>query len=1147
MSQQNDREKEILHYWKVNAINKKAEWKKKKDFFANMFNSETIFNFLDGPPFANGLPHYGHFLQSALKDAVTRYKTMRGYRVPRRWGWDCHGLPVEVEVEKILELRSKSDIKELGIDTFNKHARENVLKYVNEWKEFIDKTGRYASMDHAYRTMDTEYIEGVWEIFKNIWDKNYVYQDLRPSHLCTRCETVLSNTEVSEGYKDIDDLAVYATFPLVEDKSVSFVAWTTTPWTLIGNAALCVNEDITYIKVLYKNHTYIVSKNALHIFDEEPYEVIGKVSGKELLGKEYVPIYNYISNAEKGNTNINKVYSADFVTDDSGTGIVHIAPPYGEDDFNLGRKYGLPVIHHVHMSGRIVDAVTEFAGQKVKPKGNNRMLDEKIADYLETKARLFKRDPITHSYPHCWRCGTPLIYYAQKSFFIDVSKYKSEMVAENKKVNWVPKEVGEKRFHNWIENAQPWAFARSRFWGAPIPVWVTKDKKFKAFGSIEEIKERMAPSRNNYYVMRHGAAVKSYKDSIWALSKDDDDLEQKGVEQVKKQINFLKGKKIDLIIYSPILRTKRTAEIVNEELKVEMKEDERIREVVFEFDKKREDGMIEKESQKSIAERTTRAIYDIDKTYKDKNILIVTHKRIAELLYGISKGFSFEKTYNYRRFLAAKENEFKEITPASVFKLDFKQLPINDENIIDFHRPYIDNLKLYDEGGNEMKRVEEVFDCWFESGCGPFASKRNFGTHKDIEIPHFINGETYYEKYLASSGENKVGVPVDFIGEGLDQTRGWFYSLTAIAVGAYKVNPFSNVICSGHILARDGSKMSKKIKNYSDPNELIEKYCADSIRYYLLSSPVVQAQGLAFDDNTVKDITRKIIDRLHNVLQFYLLYPTENASNNSKNEIDKWILSRLYQTEEQMRENFDQYKLDKATRPIGELVEDLSIWYVRRSRDRIKGEDKDSTDARATLKYVLDSISKMIAPSMPFYADYLYQRVSGKEESVHLDKWPTKSTYDTHLIERMKSIRSFVSVALDLREKAGIKVRQPLQSITIKEGKLNKSDSLLGLIKEEVNIKEIKFAEQNEDIVLDTEINDELRKEGVARDVIRMVQVKRKENKLQHTDFIKLKISANEETITAMKEQEQMAKESLNAIEIEYNNAEEINISIEIV
>ena len=1137
MSKQYEREQEILSFWKANSIDKKSEAGIKKGF-KKIF--EKKFTFLDGPPFANGLPHFGHLLQSIIKDVIPRYKTMRGYRVPRKWGWDCHGLPVEVEIEKKLNLNSKKEIKNLGVDIFNSEAKQSVLKYTTQWKEFISKIGRSISIDDSYKTMDTEYIEGVWEVFQKIWNKGYVYKGFRISHLCTRCETILSNNEVSGGYEDVEDLAVYVAFPLVKDKKVSLVVWTTTPWTLIGNMALAINPEYDYVKVFYNNHTYIILKGKESLF--EGCEIVGKIKGSELIGEKYIPLFDYITNTVGVNDSINKVYKGDFVTDDVGTGIVHIAPAYGEDDFNFAKENELPVKHHVGTDGRIMQFITEFAGKKVKQKENRKEFDIEVAKRVEELGRLVKKDPIVHSYPHCWRCNTPLLYYAQKSFFINVPKYRDKMVTENKKVNWIPKEIGEKRFNNWLENAQPWAFSRSRFWGAPIPIWVNKRDEMITLGSIEEIKNLMPPTKNTYIVMRHGKAKKNIELlNGWKLSKYDSELTDKGVAQVESKVNEIKNMGVDLIIYSPLTRTKQTAKIISEKLNIKMVEDDRFHEVGFITNDKKEyvifkdlngnDIKIETELMGEFIKRSTDAFYELEEKYTDKKILIVTHELVACNIIATSKGYSFEAFNDLKRFMKSLHpNKKCYINNAEVIKCDFKKLPRNKEGFIDFHRPFIDNIKLSDKYG-ELKRVEDVFDCWFESGCGSFASNRNFGIKNDITLEG--------EKIESTDGNKKKNIPVDFIGEAIDQTRGWFYSLMSVSISAFEIAPYKNVICSGIILSKDGRKMSKKLKNYNDPSIVIENYCADSVRYYLLSSPVVKAQSFNFDDAGVAEITRKIIDRLHNILQFYLLYPSKTQNPHSKNLIDRWIISRLSQLRETVTESLDNYHLDKATRPIGEFIEDLSIWYVRRCRNRMRGIGEDADSARCTLKYVLYTLSKIIAPIMPFYAEYLYQKIDPKEESVHLSEWVSGiPPADEDLIKRMQKVRVIVSNLLEFRVNAGIKVRQPLQKAILKKGIMMEDDKLLNLIKEEVNVKEIVFAEQELQATLDTNITEELRNEGISRDIIRLIQNERKEMKVNHTEKINIILYSDENTRGIVKKYESNITSVSNLKNIEYKDGE---------
>ena len=575
------REERILKYWNEHDI-----FKKSVERDAPLGD----FVFYDGPPFATGLPHFGHVLPTSIKDAIPRYKTMRGFRVRRRWGWDCHGLPVENLIEKELGLKSKKDIIDYGIKKFNSAAASAVHRYVNDWKEIIPRLGRWADMDNDYETMNATYTESVWWAFKELHGKGLVYEGFKPMQICPHCETTLSNFEVAQGYKDIKDVSVYVKFELADEPCTYFLAWTTTPWTLPGNVALAVGKDIDYVKVKVKivpagvtsnKDFYILAKERLAAtFKKEEYEIVETIKGSDLVGKSYKPLFDYYSKdaSLKNRENGWKVYDADFVTTTDGTGIVHIAPAFGADDYTLGQCEGLPFVQHVNVDGTFKAEVKDFAGLKVKPKDTDEdpeahiRTDIKVIQWLQDKGLFFAKENLNHSYPHCWRCGTPLLNYAASSWFVRVSDLTHKLVAQNNKINWIPPEVGEGRFGNWLLGAKDWAISRSRFWGAPIPVWRVERKNqsivpaeihgdLVVIGSIAEMK-KYSKANNTYYVIRHGEAENNTLCVISSRADDPKHLTEKGRGQVKEAAKFFVGKDIDLILTSPFIRTRETTDII---------------------------------------------------------------------------------------------------------------------------------------------------------------------------------------------------------------------------------------------------------------------------------------------------------------------------------------------------------------------------------------------------------------------------------------------------------------------------------------------------------------------------------------------------------------------------------------------------------
>ena len=1075
-----EREESILKFWHDYGIFEKSL---EKD------SPRGEFVFYDGPPFATGLPHFGHLLPTTLKDLIPRYKTMQGYSVRRRWGWDCHGLPVENIIEKELNLDSKKDIEGYGIDKFNEAARQNVLRYAEEWRKIVPRAGRWVDMVNDYKTMDPGYTESVWWAFKTLNDKGLVYEGFKSMHLCPRCETTLANFEVNQGYKDITDISVFVRCELSDEPNTFLLAWTTTPWTLPGNVALAVNSEETYGIFEVEGSKYIVLNSRVEqVFKDKEFKKENEIKGSELIGKSYKPIFDYYINDEKVKNKENgwKVYGADFVTTEDGTGIVHIAPAFGEDDYGLSVRENLPFIQHVAKDGHFKPEVKDFPGLQVKPKSSDKdghqATDVEVIKWLAKENKLFKKEKIVHSYPHCWRCDTPLINYATSSWFVKVTDLKDKLVEENNKIKWIPEAVGSGRFGKWLEGARDWAVSRQRFWGAPIPVWRCNScESYEVIGSLNELKSKVK-KRNTYIVMRHGEGEHNVQYIVTSDNHKKFHLTDAGRAQVELVAHTLKDDTIDAIYVSPLTRTKETAEIVIEAtaFKGQVIEDERIREYDFgdldgksfeeyqryyssvkeQLDKRLPNG----ENIRDVAERVGEFIYEIDEQYEGKTILIVTHDGPASVLFALAEGGHDKDLINNWAGDFLETGHIKE--------LEFVPLPHNDKYEVDFHRPYIDGVKYKCSCGGEVSRVSDVFDCWFESGSMPFAE-----VHYPRENKEFFEGHHF---------------PADFIAEGLDQTRGWFYTLLVLGVGLFGKSPYKNVIVNGLILAEDGQKMSKSKNNYPPVMPLIEKYSADAFRFLLMQSPSVKSEDFAFSEKAVDEINKKVLMRLQNVVSFYEMYAVESKSEykESENVLDKWIVSRLNQTVELVTKHFDSYEIDKGVRPIADFIDDLSTWYLRRSRDRFKSDDAlGKNDAIQTTKFVLFELSKAVAPVMPFYAEELYQKVKGDngKESVHLDTWPVAQKADMEIIAKMQTTREIVEIGLAMRNKENIKVRQPLQSFTTN---LSLDALFPDIVSDELNVKEIKSGNESS---LDTNLTEDLKKEGQMRELLRAVQDKRKE------------------------------------------------------
>ncbi len=880
-----------------------AFWDKAKTFEQSLDKvaPRGDYVFYDGPPFATGTPHYGHIVASVMKDIVPRYETMRGYHVARRWGWDCHGLPIENIVEKELGTKTKKDIEALGVAKFNDLCRTRVLTYVDVWKQVIRRLGRWADMENAYKTMDLDFMDSIWWGFKQLWDKGLIYQDYRSMHICPRCETTLSQSEVTEGYRDIKDLSAIVKFELADEPGTYILAWTTTPWTLIGNVALAVGEGIDYVKVKSEEINYILAKARLaDVFKDKTAKVLEEFKGSALVGKSYKPLFSYYASDSSLENRENgwKIYGADFVTTDEGTGVVHIAPAFGEDDMNLGKAQHLPFVQHVGYDGLIKSEAKDFAGLSVKPLADHMGTDIEIIKYLSGQGSLFDKAKYEHSYPHCWRCDTPLINYATSSWFVKVSAIKPLLLEKAKDIAWSPVHLKEGRFGNWLEGARDWSISRQRFWASAIPIWECACGERKVMSGVKELEE-------------------------------------------------LSGQKIDDI-------------------------------------------------------------------HKDK------------------------------------------VDP------------------ITFPCPAC---------RGEMKRIPDVLDCWFESGSMPFAQ----------EHYPFENKERF-----------EANFPAQFIAEGVDQTRAWFYYLHVIAGGIFGKASYRNVMVNGIVLAEDGKKMSKRLNNYPDPSLVIEKYGADALRAYLAASAVMQAENLNFFEKGVEEALRQNVMTLWNVYRFYSPFASEYDGRDisSGNVLDAWIIAKLKMLVADVSVAMEGYNLPKAMRPITEFINDLSTWYLRRSRDRFKSEDtEDKQAALATTRFVLITLAKVMAPFLPFIAENLWQEVSGhgfkdKDQSVHLEAWPElggQREADKKFLADMEVIRRAAEIGLAERDKAGIKIRQMLAKIEFK-GAADPGEAYSSILSDELNIRQIiwQAGGNNLEAVLDTAITPELLQEGMKRELIRAINNQRK-------------------------------------------------------
>jgi isoleucyl-tRNA synthetase len=1098
------KEQEILKFWDDNQIFQKSLEKK---------SPQGEFTFYDGPPFATGLPHFGHMLPGTIKDAIPRYKTMNGYHVRRQWGWDCHGLPIEKLIQEENNLKTKKDIEDFGIKNFNQAAKASVFKYDQEWKQTIPRTGRWVDMETPYTTMDSSFTESVWWGFNQLQKKGLVYESFKVMHVSPLLETTLSNFEVNQAYKDITDISATVKFQLQDQKNTFILAWTTTPWTLPANVALAVGKDVTYVKIKHEDNLYILASDLVEKnFKDKPYEIVEEFIGQELVGKSYKPVFEYYAKDSSIENYANgwKIYAGDFVTTTDGTGVVHIAPAFGEDDLTLAKEFNLPFVQHVKMNGEIKEEITELAGKQAKPKHNPQETDIEVIKMLAHQGSLFSKEKYIHSYPHCWRTDAPLLNYATSSWFIKVTDLKESLVKNNDSVKWVPEAVGAGRFGNWLKDAKDWAISRSRFWGTPMPIWKSEDGKDVRFiSSLEDLKQK-TKSSNTYFVLRHGEAEHNVKNIASDSNNTPSHLTEVGRSQIAKVAEQLKSETFDFVFVSPLIRTQETAQIIKQNLCLKDEQvitDERIREVQTGFDgksineyrnffqtisekfeKKHADG----ETLVHLKKRVGEFLYEIDSKYSNKKILIISHEYPIWMLFAIKDGLTKKQT------IELKESVEEFVSTGELKSLEFAKLPHDDNFELDFHRPYIDEI-TFEENGKVFKRIDAVFDTWIDSGSMPFASA-GYPFKKDTFKPG-----TWFSK--------SKGFPADFIAEGLDQTRGWFYTLLVWSTSLFGKAPYKHVVVNGLVLAEDGKKMSKSLKNYTPLPDVIDMYGADSLRYFLLSSPAVKADDVKFSEKLVDEVMKKIVMRLDNVISFYEMYKDDiiEPSHTSSHILDKWIIARLHQTIQAITNGFEKYELDKASRPLMDFVDDLSTWYLRRSRDRFKSQNHDTNLAVATMRYVLREFAKVMAPVMPFKAEDTYLRVRTSEDqvSVHLCDWPKVKHVDESIIIKMSEARTIVTRALELRTRENIKVRQPLQTLEIK---IELDQQYLEIIKDEINVKEVEINKTLEtDVWLDTSLTPELIEEGIARELIRTLQDLRKANNLSPEDTINLTVSCSKD------------------------------------
>ncbi|MCF7835826.1 MAG: class I tRNA ligase family protein [Candidatus Marinimicrobia bacterium] len=1123
----NEQEKKILEFWKKNEIFKKSIEKEapKGDFV-----------FYEGPPTANGKPGIHHIEARAFKDLIPRFKTMNGFCVQRKAGWDTHGLPVELEVEKKLNLQGKKDVESYGMEGFNKKCKESVWEYKDEWEKMTERIGYWVDMRDPYVTYENNYIETLWWVIKTINDKGLLYKGYKVVPNCPRCGTALSSHEVAQGYQNVEEESVYVKFKVKGKDNEYILAWTTTPWTLPGNVALAINSKTIYGKFKVQNsksetnsnnqsskfkndEIYILAKDrADEVLKEHDYEIVEEMKGKDLVGLEYEPLFDgVVKETDENFENAFKVYSADFVSTEDGTGVVHIAVMYGSDDYDVGERVGLPKVHTVNLDGTFNNLVSKWEGKFVKD------VEKEIIEELKSKDVLYKTEKYKHDYPFCWRCSTPLIYYAKDSWYFAMSKLRDELVKNNNEVNWVPAHTKEGRFGEWIRGAIDWSISRERYWGTPIPVWeCEKCEEVKVVGSVDEIRDELG-SPNKLFLVRHAEACHNVDRILDSKMDSKCPLTEKGEKQAEDLARSLKDNKIDLIFSSPLLRTRQTAEILSKKLGVEVVVDERLRELgagelegktIEEFHnlfptqelraQKADYGV---ETGEQIRERLDNFLDELNNKYKNKNVVIVSHGDPLQILYGIAQGLSLEETFKTWYPIKGKSKQ--------VFS-----------KVFDLHRPYIDEVKIKCKCGGAMKRIPEVMDCWFDSGSMPFAQ-----AHYPFENKEAVDSGVIY--------------PADFICEAVDQTRGWFYTLLAVATLLGKEAPYKNVISLGHVLDKKGKKMSKSKGNVVKPMEMIEKYSADALRWYMytINQP---GDPKKFDEKDLK-ISRRVFTTFFNVVTFYKMFTDGSGSTKSqskdlsKNVLDRWIVGKFNLLIKEVTTSLEGYDVTSSARKIEDFVNDLSQWYVRRSRDRFKSDNKEDKEmAQKTLGNVLFNLSKLMAPFAPFAGEHVYQELGlGDKESVHLESWPEleEGLIDGKLLAEMSRVREVVSLALETRAENKIKVRQPLSKLTVFN--LPLKSEFVSLIKEEVNVKDVEFEKRDGgqvSVELDTEITDELKEEGMLREFVRFVQGLRKSGGLTQDQKVSLVVETDDKGKGFVRNIEKTIIDSTNLSSVDFGD-----------